>query len=287
MKQRTIAQSVEFEGKGLHFNQTVRVQLHPAEPDTGLVLQFGEHLLALNSDNANPDNSVRRTVICNEMLSVNTTEHLMAAAAGLQIDNMRIIIIGDCDGMHLEMPLLDGSAASYAQMIMKAGMVEQEKDRDYFHYPYDFVFSTQKSHFAYMPIEQEKLILTTTIYFPHFLIGLQTFSIEIDENNFIKEIAPARTFCTLEEVEYLKKQGLIKGGTLREALVLGKDSYLNDQLHFNNEPVRHKLLDFLGDLRLLGKPLKGHFIANFGGHKSHIQFVKKLKSLENSYAKHR
>ncbi len=284
-KQRTLGSQISVEGNGLHFGHNIQLELHPAPCDHGITVQIGEQQIPLNYTSIDYENLERRTVLKSGDFHVNTTEHLLSVLHGFSIDNVQIQLYseGNIPSSQWEFPLIDGCAKAYSDMVMKAGIVEQEAIKHYYSYPDSFHFSFNSSSFCYIPWERESLVLTTTIVHPHFLIGVQTLSLVITEDTFYNELASARTFCTLEEVEELKKRGLIKGGTLKQALVLGKDAYLNPDLNYKDEPVRHKMLDFLGDLKLLGSNLKGHIIAISGGHKSHCSFVKKLKYLEASY----
>lgn len=283
--QRTIGSSFTLEGPTLHFGYRVRLEMLPAPCDHGIIAYVNDHQVPLKEEYIDYEQLQRRTVVKNKEYSINTIEHFLAALFGLGIDNLIIRLCSpDKIPSHLwEFPLLDGCSREYSDALLKAGIVEQDKGRCYYSYPYSVHYSANSSDFAYIPWEIDGLVITTTIYHPHFLIDVQTLSLFITEENFYQELSSARTFCFLEDVEVLKKKGLIKGGTLKEALVLGKDSYLNPDLRFKDEPVRHKMLDFLGDLKLLGKPLRGHLLVVLGGHKSHCAFVNKLKNMEEGY----
>ncbi len=283
MKQRTIAKEIILSGRSLHFNKLIKIILKPADVNKGIFITFKGKNIPLKIDYVCEELCIRRTTLKYDEVEVNTTEHLLSALGGMKIDNLEISIETENKDNIIEFPILDGAAYTYTRAIMQAGIIEQEEKKDFFTYPYPIIKQIENSYFAYIPTNE--LIITYTIYYPHFLIGYQTYSLNIDEESYYREIARARTFCTIEEVDLLRKKGLIKGGSLKQALVIGKETYLNDELYYNNEPVRHKILDFLGDLKLLGKEARGHFIISMGGHKTHVAFIKKIKKMEEDYVR--
>lgn len=283
--QCTIRNPLSLEGKGLHFGHRIQVTLKPATVDQGLTVCIDNNKIPLRHQFLDHKSLYRRTVIQKGKYRINTIEHLLAALHGLGIDNMDIILSSEDLIPHdeWEMPLLDGSSRQYCDALLKADIKKQETPRRYYSYPHDVHFTFENSSFTYVPWQKNRLVITTTLLHPHFLIDVQTLSLVITPGTFYDELSAARTFCRIEEVEFLKNKGLIKGGSLKEALVLGEESYINTSLHYQDEPVRHKMLDFLGDLKLMGKNLKGHIMVVSGGHRSHCAFLNKLINLEADY----
>ena len=218
---------------------------------------------------------VRNTPLCTTLdlhgKKVSTVEHLLASLIGAGLTHVHIEIDGS------EIPLLDGSAIGWIEEIEKVGMIgsnSSPRPRPEITSPI-FVSHGESVIFA-KPSKNLKLI--GLIDFPYKAIGQQMFSIELSPNNFVKEIAPARTFGFLDQLEELKKAGLIKGGALENALVCNGDSWVNPPLRFENEPVRHKLLDLIGDLALVGLPRAQIFVYK-GSHSLHAEFAASLQKV--------
>ncbi len=198
-------------------------------------------------------------------------EHVLAAVAGLGIDNLRIEV------STMEVPEgHDGSSAPIARELIEAGIEEQDV-------PARHIKVTKPVHWSHNGVEltaepYKGFKITFTIEYDHPLIGVQTLSLDIDRDSFLREIAPARTFVLERDLEVLRQAGWIKGGRLESAVVVGKDGILNpDPLRFPDEFVRHKILDLIGDLSLLGGPMLGHITAKRSGHQGHVAFVHRLK----------
>ncbi len=184
---------------------------------------------------------------------ISTTEHVLSACIGCGIDNA----IVELD--NLELPILDGSARPFIDAIHKAGIRKQRRPRTYLRIRPADIYSV-----AY------------TINFPHPLIGKETFSVDLSDGNYIREIAPARTFGFLHEADAMRQQGLIRGASVENALVLTRDGLMNPPLRFMDEFVRHKVLDLIGDLALLGKQILGNVVADRAGHAMHTALVSRL-----------
>jgi len=204
---------------------------------------------------------------------VQTVEHVLAVLQALEIDNALIEMTGP------EAPIWDGSAAEIAARVFDAGVVEiAGSQRKFYHIPGPMAFFPEKSEgVEYTAWPSEHLTVTYFLKYDHPAIGSQACSLMVTPDDFVREIAPARTFCMIEEVEYLRSKGLIKGGSVENAVVFGPSGPLNTDLRWDNEPARHKALDLLGDLMLLGHPLRGHILVTRGGHQTNAQFVRHLR----------
>ncbi|MAE94722.1 MAG: UDP-3-O-[3-hydroxymyristoyl] N-acetylglucosamine deacetylase [Deltaproteobacteria bacterium] len=272
MSQRTIAAKISCTGIGLHTGQPVQLTLHPARAGAGIVF--------VRSDLAHPVEipACRDSVTSTQMAttlgvgdaSVSTVEHLLSALYSLGIDNVRIEVDGP------EIPVMDGSSASFVFLIRAAGLYEQGAPRAR-------LCMTQplevRDGDRSMRIEPHgSLRISYLVDYAHPAIGKQSLeSVEIDGDTFEAEIGRARTFGFLQEVENLWRNGLARGGNLDNTVVMDEHRVLNeDGLRFGDEFVRHKILDLIGDLCLLGRPLAGHVIAVRGGHALHTALVEKI-----------
>lgn len=296
-KQRTIKSEISISGVGLHTGRSVTLTIKPAPENHWFKFRRidleGQPTVAVDADNVS--DTSRGTTISENGASVSTIEHLMAALIGLQVDNVLI----DIDGP--EVPILDGSASIFVDKILEVGLVEQELDRDFYEIKENihYVEADRKVEIVAMPLDGYRL--TCMIDFNSSVLGSQHASIsKIDE--FKKEIASSRTFCFLHELEALVQNNLIKGGDLSNAIVIvdkevskeeldklqnlfnkrvtvADEGILdNIQLRYQNEPARHKLLDMIGDLALVGRPLKGHIMAARPGHAANVAFAKRIKN---------
>lgn len=267
-KQHTLKSSLTLVGVGLHTGATVEVCLSPAPPDRGRYF--------VRTDLANaPDiparlECVSQTVLSTELTqgsaSVRTVEHLLAALAGSGIDNVRIEIDGP------EVPLLDGSALEWVRAIAAVGWKIQTAPRSSWQLNESITVQQDDAFVVAMPLPTTQL--SYGIDFPSAAIGNQWCSIDLQD--FIREISPARTFGLAADVERLRTRGLIKGGSLENALVCTQEGWLNPPLRYANEPVRHKLLDLIGDLSLLGALPRAHVLAYKASHALHLQLAQRL-----------
>ncbi len=267
----TLRNEIKKNGIGLHTGLQCQVIIKPTELP-GFNFSFsGETNKIFSIDISQVRNTPLCTTIDLNGKEINTVEHLLAALIGSGLTHAHIEITGS------EIPLLDGSAIGWVEEIEKVGMVNSTtspKPRPELTSPI-FVKKGESVIFA-LPSKDLKLI--GLIDFPYKAIGQQMFSIELSPNNFVKEIAPARTFGFLDQLEELKKAGLIKGGALENALVCDGDSWLNPPLRFSNEPVRHKLLDLIGDLAFVGLPRAQIFVYK-GSHALHTEFAASLEKV--------
>ncbi len=270
-RQTTIAKEASFSGIGLHTGNLTTLTFKPAPPDSGITF-FRVDLPDKPAVKADIDNVVdvsRGTTLGKGEIKVHTVEHVLAAIAGLGIDNLNVEVDAN------ETPVGDGSSLPFLQALKKAGIVEQDAERRYIKIVQPVYY--KKDDIALSVLPADELRLTMTISYDHPAVGTQYASYTITPQTFENEIASARTFCFLHEVKMLQDQGLIRGGSLENAVVIGDESILNDDLRFADEFVRHKLLDLLGDLYLLGAPLKGHVIGVKSGHAVHVKFSQQVK----------
>ncbi|MFZ1947219.1 MAG: bifunctional UDP-3-O-[3-hydroxymyristoyl] N-acetylglucosamine deacetylase/3-hydroxyacyl-ACP dehydratase [bacterium] len=273
--QRTIGSEVVFSGTGLHGGEQVTVVFKPAPPNSGI--KFVRTDLAeraeIRADVANTSSGEhsRRTVLRKGEITITTVEHVLAAVHGLGIDNLTIEITSS------EPAEPDGSSAPYVAVLKRAGLVDQSEPKRYLEVKRPVGFADGGVEMMALPYDG--LRITFTVHYDHPEIGTQYASFDISQETFEKEIAPARTFSLLRDVDVLKKSGLIKGGSLENSIVVGDDGVINKEpLRFRDEFVRHKILDLLGDLCLLGAPVKAHVISNRSGHTSNVKLVRMLKS---------
>ena len=295
--QHTLASQISINGVGIHTGQNVDMILKPAEPNTGIVFKRVD-LAGSPSVKADVDNVVettRSTTIEANGARVGTIEHLMAALTGSQVDNAVIEINGP------EVPILDGSSEPFVAAIQKAGLQKQDAPKIYYTLQHNITFSDEEKKVEMVALPYQEYRVNTLIDFNSPVLGTQHASIK-HISEFNSEIAPCRTFCFFHELEYLVDHNLIKGGDINNAIVVVDKGVTDDQvkriskvfrkenikvneggilnnldLRFPNEPARHKLLDVIGDLALVGIPFKAHIIANRPGHSSNVAFAKKIK----------
>lgn len=270
-KQRTIRREVSFSGIGLHSGSLTTVCFKPAPPDTGIVF-IRVDLQGKPAVPANIDYVIdvsRGTTIGLGNAKVRTVEHSLAAMAGLGIDNLYIEVDNE------EIPNGDGSALPVMNCLLRAGIVEQEEPKRYLVVDRPVYYRQDEVTLNILPADEFRI--TMTIAYDHVAIGTQYASFVINEETFKTQIAPARTFCFLKEVKMLKEQGLIMGGSLESAVVIGDEEILNEGLRFPDEFVRHKILDLMGDTYLIGRPLIGHIVGVKTGHEKNVMFTRQIK----------
>jgi UDP-3-O-[3-hydroxymyristoyl] N-acetylglucosamine deacetylase len=264
--QRTLRRSISCAGIGLHSGRKVTLSLKPALADTGI--RFRRRDL----DGVEVPATVKHvgginyaTGLMRDAVKVDTVEHLLAALVSLGIDNVIVELNSP------EVPIMDGSASQFIELIRRAGVRQLGAPRQYLKVLRPLSLSRGDKSIAIYPSDQFRV--TYSIAFDHPLLQHQAMTIEITEETFVEEIAPARTFTFLKEVEMLRQQGLALGGSLENAIVIGETGVLNGRLRFVDEFVRHKILDVIGDMALLGYPLVGHLVAHRGGHALHTDFA--------------
>ena len=272
--QRTIANDVFMSGQGIHSGEPVSVRVLPAPPNTGIVFVRSDlpHRPAIPVTSAkvvDVEKSVRRTTLSKHGAEIQTVEHFMASLWGMGIDNAYVEVNNS------EMPGLDGSALQFFQRFKAVGTVEQAAPRRYFSLREPVLVEEGDASIAVFP--DRTLRISYCLSYPHPLLKSQLVSYAQDgAASFETEIAPARTFCLKEEADQLRAAGFGKGATYENTLILGPDGVMNNRLRFDDECARHKVLDLLGDLYLLGGRLKAHVIAMKSGHPLNVKLLKKL-----------
>lgn len=298
-KQRTIKQAVSISGVGLHTGEKVTLTFNPAPENHWYKFQRVDldNKPTIDADADLVVDTSRGTTLEQNGARVHTTEHVLAALVGLKIDNCLIQVTGP------EMPIMDGSSIKFMELLEQAGIVEQTAERDYFVLTQNLSYEDSHKKVEMLAVPQDDFRVTVMVDYGSEVLGTQHASMyKIDD--FKTEIAPCRTFVFLRELEALLANNLIKGGDLDNAIVLvdsdlpeekldhlrkvfnkpnvqvkGRGVLNNTKLHFYNEPARHKLLDIVGDLALIGKPLKIHVLAARPGHAGNIDFAKKIKQM--------
>ncbi len=299
VKQRTIKSEITVSGSGLHTGQPVNMTFKPAPENHGYKFKRidieGQPVIDADVDNVT--DTSRGTTISQNGASVSTIEHVLASLVGLEVDNVLIELDGP------EAPIMDGSSILFIDALEKVGFQEQNADREYYHIPYNIHYTEpdRKVEMVAMPLENDYRF-TCMIDYNSPVLGSQHAAISTIAD-FKKEISSSRTFCFLHELEALLKHNLIKGGDLNNAIVVvdkdvskeelkhlavlfnredidvAREGILNNiELRHQNEPARHKLLDMIGDLALVGVPLRGHIMAARPGHAANVAFAKKIKA---------
>ena len=264
MRQHTIRKPVDIEGVGLHSGKVARVTLSPAPADAGVVFKVrstGERIPARPESVVN---SHYATTVGVNGTRIQTVEHLMAAAVGLGIDNLEIEVDGP------EIPALDGSAKPFVALLAYAGRVQQSARRRMLTLPCPLPVGSGARWMHIVPSDTFRI--SYTLDNDHPAIGTQVLSWSPTERSFVEEFAPARTYGFLKDLGLMRKNGLARGGSLDNAIVLGNRGPLNG-LRYRDEFVRHKILDLIGDLALLGRQIRAHVIARNGGHALNLELV--------------
>jgi UDP-3-O-[3-hydroxymyristoyl] N-acetylglucosamine deacetylase/3-hydroxyacyl-[acyl-carrier-protein] dehydratase len=297
--QRTIKKPVSYSGIGLHTGNQTTITFQPAPVDHGIVFVRidlpGSPEIPADIDHV--VDVTRGTTLGKADVRIYTVEHVLAALAGLEIDNLRVELDSS------EPPVGDGSASPFVETILESGIEEQDSAKNYLEIETPLFYSEKDKGIDLVVVPSDDLRITFMVDYRNPALGTQYTSLVSLEKEFVEEFAPARTFCFFHELEELKKLDLAKGGSLHNALVIcdeedcdakigklkqmygineevfvGKSGILNDvPLRFHNEPCRHKTLDLLGDLYLLGVPLKGHVLAARSGHAANVALVKMLR----------
>jgi UDP-3-O-[3-hydroxymyristoyl] N-acetylglucosamine deacetylase len=267
--QHTLKKQVSFRGIGLHSGKPVTLTVKPAEEDHGIRFKTAGQKSSMPAFMDRVVDTSLATTIAEKDMIFSTTEHLMAALAGLGIDNA----IVELDGS--EVPIMDGSAGPFVHIFNKANRKRQKSLRRILKITKPITYTQDDKSVTIEPYNGLKL--TCEIDFKHKSIKKQKYTIEISPERFAKEIASARTFGFIDQVEQLKANGYALGGSLDNAVVIDSDGVINqDGLRFTDEFVRHKVLDLLGDLALLGSSVMGHVIAKRSGHSQHLGLLKEI-----------
>jgi UDP-3-O-[3-hydroxymyristoyl] N-acetylglucosamine deacetylase len=262
--QQTIRMPVSMAGIGLHSGVPVRMTLLPAAADTGILFRAPDGTLIP----ATPDHVVdtrSATTVGAFGVKVRTIEHLMAAASALGVDNLLVEVDAE------EIPAADGSAKPFVELLCSAGRVALPVPRQRLAITEPIRVGDESRWLHILP--SDNLRISYTLDNRHPVIGLQVASLAVTEASFIEEVAPARTYGFLKDVPMMRENGLARGGSLENAIVVGKRMVLNDSLRFANEFVRHKILDLVGDLAILGRRVVGHVVGRNAGHALNHQLV--------------
>jgi UDP-3-O-[3-hydroxymyristoyl] N-acetylglucosamine deacetylase len=262
--QQTIRTRVSLDGIGLHSGTPVRITLSPAAPDTGVLFRAADGtFIPASADHVVDSRSA--TTVGAFGVKVRTIEHLMAAVSALGIDNLLVDVDAE------EIPAADGSAKPFVELLRSAGRVSQAASRQRLLIPEPIRVGDENRWLEVFPADTFRI--SYTLDHRHPVIGLQVASFEINETSFVEEVAAARTYGFLRDVPMMRQNGLARGGSLDNAVVVGKRIVLNDSLRFDDEFVRHKILDLVGDLRLLGRSVMGHVVGRNAGHALNHQLV--------------
>ena len=274
--QRTLRRQISCVGIGLHSGNKVNLTLKPASANFGIRFRrtdVGGHEVPATIQHL--AGIQLATGLARNEVSVETIEHLMAALVSMGVDNVLVELNSP------EVPIMDGSAAPFIYLIQEAGMKRLQTARKFLKIVRPIAISRGDKRIALYPSDHFKV--TYSISYDHPLLRHQSRTLRITEHSFIEEIAPARTFTFLKAVELMRQNGLALGGSLENAIVLGETGFLNNALRFEDEFVRNKILDAVGDLALVGYPVVGHLVAHRAGHALHTEFATKVLESQNAW----
>ena len=279
--QKTIQREISLKGVGIHTANKVSITFKPADIDTGVTFirtdLAAKPLIKASVEYLLPQASnLRRTSIGRDGVQIHTIEHLLAALSGLGIDNIRVEIDNN------ELPGLDGSSLGFVEALIEAGIKEQEKGRRYYSIKEPIFIEEDGVSIVAVPSSEFKI--SYTVSYNHPLLKVQFLELTINPGAFKNELASARTFCLEEEAIELRQQGMGLGANYENTIVLGKGGVIKNKLRFEDEFIRHKMLDLLGDLYVLGQPLKGHIIAVKSGHTINLKLLRKIEQQKERYA---
>jgi UDP-3-O-[3-hydroxymyristoyl] N-acetylglucosamine deacetylase len=263
IKQRTLKNVIRATGVGLHSGDKVYLTLHPAEPDTGIVFRRTDldPVVEIQAKAENVGDTKLSTTLMNGDVRVSTVEHLMSAFAGLGIDNLIVDVSGP------EVPIMDGSASPFVFLLQSAGIREQDAAKKFIRVTRDVTIQQDDKAVTFKPFDGFKVNFEIDFDHPVFKTQVLTASVDFSSTSFVKEVSRARTFGFMHEFEYLRSVGLARGGSFENAIVVDDLKILNeDGLRYEDEFVKHKILDAIGDLYLLGNSLIGEFSAHKSGH---------------------
>lgn len=280
VKQRTIGRELSLKGTGLHTANKVSIKFKPAQADSGINFirtDLADRPIVKASVEHAPSSafSPRRTSIGQDNIEIQTIEHLMAALAGMEIDNINIEMDND------EVPGLDGSSLNFLEILSSAGIKEQEKERRYFSIKEPILVEEDGASIVVLPSSELKI--SYTLDYNHPMLPAEFMELQINPEAFKSELASARTFCLENEVAELQSQGLGRGANYDNTLVVGSKGVIKNKLRYQNEFIRHKILDLMGDLYLSG-PVKGRIIALRSGHSLNLKLAKKINQQRLRYS---
>lgn len=267
--EQTIRAAVACKGVGLHSGAPVHLRILPAPAGSGIVFRRSDlDDFEIEATGRNIARVSYATSLMKKGVLISTTEHLLSAFIGTGIDNA----IVELD--NLELPILDGSAQPFVEMIQRAGIRRQRRPRSYMRIRRELELREGKKFIAVYPADSYSV--SYSIDFPHPLIGKETFRVDLSDGNYLREIAAARTFGFLHEADAMRQQGLIRGASTENVIVLTAERVMNPPLRYTDEFVRHKVLDLIGDLALAGKQILGNIVADRAGHAMHTALVSRL-----------
>ena len=274
--QRTLRRPISCAGIGLHSGNKVTLSLKPAPADSGIRFRRSDlGGLEVPATVEHVGGIKLATGLTRDAVKVDTVEHLLAAFISVGIDNATVELNSP------EVPIMDGSAAPFIYLIQEAGVKPLGAARRYLKVLRPMSLTRGDKRIAIYPSDHFKV--TYSIAYDHPMLRHQSRTIRLSEETFVEEIAPARTFTFLNEVERLRQQGLALGGSLENAIVIGDTGILNNALRFDDEFVRHKILDVIGDMALIGRPIIGHLVAHRGGHALHTAFAAQVLSQSDAW----
>lgn len=276
MNEQTLSKPIELVGIGLHKGVPVKMRLEPLEEGSGIRFYRSDVGVNIPLKPENVVDTTMATVIAKDGFKVSTIEHLLSAIHAYGIDNLRIVLDNE------EVPIMDGSSIGYCMLIEEAGIQQQQAPKKVLKIKSPIEIKEGDKFVRLEPSEQ--CIFDFSIHFPHPAIGTQKYKFTFSTRNYKEEIARARTFGFLSEVQYLRSQGLALGGSLDNAIVLDDTTILNKEgLRYKEEFVRHKILDAIGDMSLLGIPLLGAYVSYAGSHKLNHLLTKKIFEESQAY----
>jgi UDP-3-O-[3-hydroxymyristoyl] N-acetylglucosamine deacetylase len=273
----TIERAVSAEGVGLHHGVPVRVKILPAPSGTGIVFRRTDlNAFEIPASFRYVARVSYATSLMRQGVLISTTEHLLSALYSLGITNAIIEID------NLEVPILDGSSLPWVKLLEQAGRKDQKRQKRFVRIKREVSVEGTGKRITILPSDEFKF--DCDVYFEHPMVGRQKFSFQLTPEKYAAEIAPARTFGFEHELDAMRNMGLIRGASLDNAVCFTPTGVLNAEgLRFPNEPVRHKVLDLIGDLALIGRPMLGHVIAERAGHAMHVALVSKIVSDESLF----
>jgi UDP-3-O-[3-hydroxymyristoyl] N-acetylglucosamine deacetylase len=273
----TISKPVSTRGIGLHHGVPVQVRILPAAAGTGIVFHRTDlKHFEIPASFRHVARVSYATSLMRQGVLISTTEHLLSALYSMGVTNAIVEID------NLEVPILDGSSLPWIELLAEAGIKEQRRHKRYLRIRREVAVEGNGKRIRILP--SDKFEFDCDVYFEHPMVGRQKFNFQLTPERYAAEIAPARTFGFEHELDQMRNMGLIRGASLENAVCFTRDGVLNPEgLRFPNEPVRHKVLDLIGDLALIGRPMLGHVIAERAGHAMHVALVSKIVSDESLY----
>jgi UDP-3-O-[3-hydroxymyristoyl] N-acetylglucosamine deacetylase/3-hydroxyacyl-[acyl-carrier-protein] dehydratase len=281
LEQRTIGKTAEISGIGLHTGNKVNLKMHPAAEDTGIVFVRsdldGKPEIKVDLKNVQEKSEIPRcTSLGNKEIAIYTVEHLLSVLYGFGISNLRVEVDAN------EMPGLDGSGIGFWQAIEKAGIVHQDRKAEAFEIKEPL--GAQENGASLYVVPSDDFRISYVLDYDYPLLKSQFVDMVVDDETFLHEIAPCRTFCVEDEAEELRAKGLGKGANYHNTLIVGKEGIVKNKSYFKDEFARHKILDLIGDLSLLGIRLKGHIFAVKSGHALNLCLAKAIERQREKYA---